>query len=193
VNGLTSLGEHMLDGMMQRGMIVEVDHMSVKAADQTLTILEQAGYSGVISSHDWMDEGYNARVQNLGGLITPISQPAADFVDTWRLAKSTASPDFEFGFGYGLDLNGLHSAPLAGEGPPVTYPFSSYDGGTSLAKQVWGQRTWDLNADGMAHEGLVPDWLESTRLAAGADGPAFVADMLNGAEAYLQMWERASS
>ncbi len=194
VHGLTSLGEHMLDGMMQRGMIVEVDHMSVKAADQTLTILEQAGYSGVISSHDWMDKGYNSRVQNLGGLITPISKTAASFVDTWRLAKSTASAGFEFGFGYGLDLNGLHSGiQLAGQGPQVTYPFVSYDGGTALAKQVWGQRTWDLNADGMAHEGMVPDWLESTRLAAGSDGPAFVADMLNGAEAYLQMWERASS
>ncbi|MFC7614981.1 hypothetical protein ACFQV2_17120 [Actinokineospora soli] len=55
IRGLTALGEHMVRGMMARGMIVELDHMSAKAATRTLEILEAADYPGVVSSHSWTD------------------------------------------------------------------------------------------------------------------------------------------
>ena len=38
--------------------------------------------------------------------------------------------------------------------------------------------------------GLFPDWIEDLRKVA---GPQVVADMANGAEAYLQMWARADT
>jgi len=189
--GLTDLGKHTLEGMMQRGMIVELDHMSVKAAEQTLSILEQADYPGAISSHNWMDTGYNQRLQQLGGVITGIGSPGADFLGEWRETRSTADPQ-TFGFGYGLDANGLNGGlPRPGSGPVVQYPYASFDGKATLNRQVWGSKIWDFNADGLSHEGLVPDWLESTRKQAGADGPQFVQDMTRGAEAYLRMWEQA--
>jgi hypothetical protein len=40
----------------------------------------------------------------------------------------------------------------------------------------------------MAHYGLFPDWVEDLRLLAGQE---VVDDLGRGAEAYLQMWERA--
>jgi hypothetical protein len=40
----------------------------------------------------------------------------------------------------------------------------------------------------MAHDGLFPDWVEDLRLIAGRQ---VVDDLARGAEAYLQMWERA--
>lgn len=189
--GLTDLGEHTIRAMMQRGMIVELDHMSVKAADQALTILEDAQYPGAISSHNWMDTGYNERLQRLGGVITGIGTAGEGFLAKWRETRATADPK-RFGFGYGLDANGLNGGlPRPGSGPAVQYPYKSFDGKATLSRQVWGQKMWDFGADGLSHEGMVPDWLESTRIQAGPDAAQFVEDMTRGAEAYLRMWEGA--
>ena len=43
--GLTALGEHVIRSMMRKGMIVETDHMSMKARRQVLSILEAAQLS----------------------------------------------------------------------------------------------------------------------------------------------------
>jgi hypothetical protein len=45
-----------------------------------------------------------------------------------------------------------------------------------------------VNVDGVAHYGLFPDYIEDLRMIA---GDQIVDDLANGAEAYLQMWERA--
>ena len=71
---------------------------------------------------------------------------------------------------------------------PVTYPFKSFDGSVTLDKPKSGERVWDINMDGVAHYGLYPDWVEDLRMPAGDE---IVNDMARGAEAYLQMWERA--
>jgi hypothetical protein len=47
---------------------------------------------------------------------------------------------------------------------------------------------YDINVDGMAHYGLFPDWVEDLRILASRQ---VVDDLGRGAEAYLQMWERA--
>jgi hypothetical protein len=51
---------------------------------------------------------------------------------------------------------------------------------------------FDINVDGLAHYGLMPDWLEDLRIVAGSDGEAIISDMGRGAEAYLQAWARAT-
>ena len=48
-----SLGRHLIRRMAQLGMIIEADHMSVKARNETLDELETLRYPGVISSHSW--------------------------------------------------------------------------------------------------------------------------------------------
>lgn len=70
----------------------------------------------------------------------------------------------------------------------MTYPYRTFDGGTVMAQQRSGTRTYDVNVDGVAHYGLFPDYIEDLRMIA---GDQIVDDMANGAEAYLQMWERA--
>lgn len=191
VKGLTGLGEYTLSAMMRRGMLVEIDHMSVKAADRTLDILEAARYPGVISSHSWMDPGYYRRIYGLGGMITTYGFPAERFAEEWRKTRGLRTGEHRAGFGYGLDANGL--GPLPAPRPnnsanPVTYPFRSFDGGVTLDRQRTGERVWDVNVDGVAHYGLVPDWIEDMRIVAGDE---IVQDMAAGAEAYLRMWEAA--
>jgi hypothetical protein len=191
--GLTPLGEHLIRAMMSKGMIVETDHMSAKTRQQTLSILEATKYPGVISSHSWGDLGSQKRIENLGGLVGPISSVATTFADEWRVARANRNTKFFFGTPFGSDINGLHAQPVPRPNAaqnPVRYPFRSFDGGSVIDKQHSGTRVYDVNTDGVDHYGLYPDWIEDLRQVAGNQ---IVDDMANGAEAYLQLWARAQA
>jgi hypothetical protein len=188
---LTSLGDYVIESMMHRGMIIETDHMSMKARRATLDILEANNYHGVISSHSWGDLGSQKRIEKLGGLVGPISNEAHGFSDEWQVARANRNTSYFFGTPYGSDMNGLHAEPAPRSDAaqnPVTYPFRSFDGGSLIDKQHSGTRTYDINTDGVDHYGLIPDWIEDLRKVSGQQ---IVDDMSNGAEAYLQMWQRA--
>jgi hypothetical protein len=188
--GLTDLGEHMVGRMMDMGMIVNPDHESQAGVDETITLAEERGYSGVISPHGWMDPRNWPRIFQLGGMAFPGAGSAEGFVDAWRTYRPKGTPYYS-GWGYGADLGGLatQGAP-APEGSPesVTYPFKSLDGQTTIGRQVTGERTFDYSKEGVAHYGLYADWYEELRKTG---GEALAQDMLRGPEAYLQMWERA--
>jgi microsomal dipeptidase-like Zn-dependent dipeptidase len=49
--GLTAVGAALVNGMMDRGMLIDIDHMSQLAFDDTLDLAEARSYPGVISSH----------------------------------------------------------------------------------------------------------------------------------------------
>jgi microsomal dipeptidase-like Zn-dependent dipeptidase len=49
--GLTELGQTLVNGMIDRGMLIDVDHMSIRAFDDTLDLVGTRRYPGVISSH----------------------------------------------------------------------------------------------------------------------------------------------
>lgn len=186
VKGLTDLGAYTVRGMVERGMIVEVDHMSVKAADRTLGILEEAGYPGVVSSHSWTDPGYFERIYALGGTIAQYGHGAEQFVGEWRRTEPLRDEYGVDGYGFGIDVNGLGGlpGPRAGNADdPVTYPFTSADGTVTLDRYRMGERTWDVNTDGMAHYGLMPDWVQDIRKVGGDE---VVRDLLGGAEGYLR-------
>ncbi len=190
--GLTELGEHTVKLMMDKGMIVNPDHMSQKAVDATLSIAEDRGYSGLISPHGWMDPRNWPRIWNLGGMAFPsASGSATNFVNAWRDLRPDSTP-FYFGWGYGADLGGLarQPAPLSpGDPNQVTYPFDSLMGDTTVERQHTGMRTFDYPTEGVAHYGLYAEYMEEVRKIGGEQ---IADDLLRGPEAYLQMWERAS-
>ncbi|MFL5871377.1 MAG: hypothetical protein ACJ75R_09865 [Solirubrobacterales bacterium] len=189
--GLTELGRHMVRGMMDRGMIVNPDHMSQQGVDDTLTIAESRQYSGVISPHGWMDPRNWPRIWKLGGIAFPNAGSAEGFVKAWRAYRPKGTPYF-FGWGYGADMGGLGTQgepPAPGSPNAVDYPFKSYDGGTTVSRERSGDRVFDYDRDGVATYGQYPEWLEEVRKAG---GPKVVRDMLHGSEAYLEMWERAA-
>lgn len=186
--GLTALGKHVVRRMMELKMIVNPDHMSQAAVDDTLSLLEAHDYSGVISPHGWMDPGNWPRLWRLGGMAFPGHSAASDYVDEWRDFRPEATP-FEFGWGYGADLGGLSQQPRAeGESGGISYPFTSYDGAVTFERQTTGERTFDYTKEGVAHYGLYAEWFEDLRRLG---GDQIARDMWNGAEAYVQMWERA--
>jgi hypothetical protein len=172
--------------MIQKHMIINPDHMGQKAVDDTLTLLEAKHYSGVISPHGWMDPGNWPRLWKLGGLAFPDSNTSTQYVQDYATYRPRQTPYF-FGWGYGADLGGLAAQPDA-RANSVHYPFKSYDGKVTLGRQRSGDRTFDYNKDGVAHYGLYADWFQDVR---NLGGRTMAADMWKGAEAYLEMWERA--
>jgi hypothetical protein len=196
--GLTPLGAHAVRRLIEKGMLFDPDHMSALGRQQALDILEEAGYSGVISSHGWSSEDAIPRIYALGGVVTPYAGDSTGFVRAWQAAKAVAASSTPagvvFGFGYGADQNGL-----GGQGGPrnppedadVDYPFRGPLGDVTIDRQRSGERVYDINVDGVSHYGLYPDWLEDARTIAAERGDELIADMLRGPEAYLQMWERA--
>ncbi|MFI9155240.1 discoidin domain-containing protein [Streptomyces sp. NPDC053367] len=187
VRGLTELGEYAVRGLMKRKMMLEIDHMSVKATGRVLDLFQAASYPGVISSHSWMDLDWTERVYSLGGFVAQYMHGSEGF--TAEARRTDALRDkYGVGYGYGTDMNGVGGWPGprgAATANPVTYPFRSVDGGSLIDRQTTGQRTWDLNTDGAAHYGLVPDWIEDIRLVGGQD---VVDDLFRGAESYLDTW-----
>jgi hypothetical protein len=183
--GLTDLGAHVVTRMMDKRMIVNPDHMSQAGVDATLKLLEARSYSGVISPHGWMDPGNWPRLWKLGGLAWPGHSNADQYVREWTALRPKSTP-FMFGWGYGADLGGLSEQPGAGA---LTYPFKSLDDRVTFDRQVTGSRTFDYSTEGVAHYGLYADWFADLRRLG---GEALRNDLWDGAEAYLEMWERAS-
>ncbi|MBB4907578.1 amidohydrolase family protein [Actinophytocola algeriensis] len=192
VNGLTDLGEYAMRGMMDRGMLIDIDHMSAKATDQALDLLESSDYPGVVSSHSWVDPSYYPRIYALGGMAVPYGWGTEKFLGEWRSMKAAAGAGTDFGFGAGFDTGGFGHQPPPRSSSAVQYPFTTFDGGATVDRQRTGERVFDVNTDGLAHYGLLPDWLEDLRIVAGPDGQAVVADMSRGAEVYLRTWGRVA-
>ncbi|MET1058914.1 MAG: hypothetical protein ABWX84_04925 [Nocardioides sp.] len=192
--GLSSLGEHLVNKLAGKHMLIDPDHMSVKARQKLLDILEARQYPGVLSSHSWSTPDAYPRIYRLGGFVAPYAGDSQGFYDKWQRHLGWADKRFYFGFGYGADMNGLGAQgdPRgAGVSNPVTYPFTGLHG-VKVTKQRSGTRVYDINVEGVPHYGMYPDWIQDLRKLGGRqDGSAIVDDMDRGAEAYLQMWERA--
>ncbi|MBS45350.1 MAG: peptidase [Nocardioides sp.] len=190
---LTDLGAHTIRELAKRHMVFDPDHLSVRARQASMRVIRQLGYPGVISSHSWSTPDTYPQIYKAGGFITPYAGDSTGFVDKWRQHVEWADRRFYYGIGFGADINGLgaqgdpRGADVAN---PVTYPVTGLNG-VRIGKQRAGKRVWDINVDGVAQYGLYPDWIEDLTQVAGSDGDDIRADMERGAEAYLQMWERA--
>lgn len=195
--GLTTLGEYTIKRMAEEHLLFDPDHMSVKARNQALDQIEALGYHGLLSSHSWSTADAYPRIYRAGGFIAPYAGDSTGFVEKWRTHVGWADPRYYWGIGYGADMNGLGAQgdPRGTDvANPVTYPFTGL-GGVTVEQQHAGERVYDINADGVAQYGLYPDWIEDLGKVADAqksgDGARIKDDMARGAEAYLQMWERA--
>ncbi|MGY2701379.1 hypothetical protein [Nocardioides sp. HB32] len=195
--GLTTLGEYTIRKLAREHIIFDPDHMSVKARTAALDQIDDLGYHGVVSSHSWSTPDAYPRIYEEGGFITPYAGDSTGFVEKWKAHVGWADPRYYWGIGYGADMNGLGAQgdPRGADVPnPVTYPFTGL-GGVTVEQQHAGERVYDINVDGVAQYGLYPDWIQDLTEVAESeqkgDGARIEADMERGAEAYLQMWERA--
>ncbi|GIJ71768.1 hypothetical protein [Virgisporangium ochraceum] len=190
IRGLTDLGRYLVQKLMDRGMIIHIDHMSVKAATAVLDMADAADYPGLSSAHSWSDPAMINRMVGLGGFVAGIAEKAPDFLGEWRANRALPNGGSITGYGFGSDVNGLHLQPEPRAGGNLTYPFTAPNG-TTVNRQVWGSRTFDLNTDGVAQYGLYADWTVDLIGQAGGEGALLRQQLMNGAEAYTRMWELA--
>lgn len=201
--GLTDAGVTLIEGMMDRGMIVELDHLPLWSYVQAFALLEAADYpaAGTHGRH------WSGRLFTLGGVSVAglgrcqdPANPGATLGDlAWRLSLVQAAGGYP-GVGFGFDLNGFAGAPgpRFAEGAcgtkqfdPVTYPFASYAGDVQFTPPMLGQRAVDFNQEGMIHIGLLPELIEDARHDAVSD--ADLEPLFRSAEAWLRMWEKAEA
>ena len=183
--GLTALGEYAVERLMDRHMLIEVDHMSEPARERVLEMARSRGYP-LISSHTgtggpWVPADLR-RLRATGGFATATLGAPADLA-----GKVLALRERGFVPALATDAGGFATlpAPVAG----LRYPFRL--GGARLTRQRTGTRTFDLATDGMAHYGLLPDLL--ARMRQEPDGREALGTLFGTAKAYLRVWRRTGA
>lgn len=202
--GLTALGETLLQEMMLRGMIVEVDHLPRRSFARAYELLGANDYPPA-ATHGNTNRG---RVYQLGGISAtdlgrcgdPARPGAMGDALRDRIELITANGGYP-AEGFAFDLNGFAGAPRPRFGPdspcttpqhrPITYPFTSYAGDVTFTQPRLGERDVDFNTEGMIHVGLLPELIEDARRDGVTDEE--LEPLFRSAEAYLRMWERAEA
>jgi hypothetical protein len=193
VRHLQPIGEHLIHGLIDRGMILNIDHLSYYTLVETLDVLEDRQYSGVISDHGWIENSLDIRnrIYALGGLVARGGSPSGAANNIAQLSEEMSAYPFATGVGIGTDVQGMCCQPNSDSGVEISYPFTSYDGLVTFEQPTVGNRTFDYANEGIAHYGLYAEWMENL-WQVDEDHPADVMEIfMNSAETYLQMWERA--
>jgi hypothetical protein len=200
----TDLGRYAVAKMMEKKLIIETDHIDPAVKEEIIAMAEaQSPKYPLISTHEahggtTMDQAQ--RIMALGGIIYPYKGNGQAWNADLQRILPLKNPNFDFGVGYGADTNGLgaQAGPRGAGRVAVSYPFTLFQGPgwgadfdgvapVTFDRQVTGERTFDDNAEGQAHYGLVADFVEEVRLEGGEEA---TTNLYHSAEAYLQMWER---
>jgi hypothetical protein len=192
--GLTDLGAYLVRKLIAKHMLIETDHLSQRAREAVFDIAEAKGYP-LVSSHtgtggEWTPAQLE-RLYRLGGLATIRPDSAPQMTTDLRKLERSAAGGGGTAVALGTDTGGFSALP----GPhdpsakPLKYPFRSFICDVRFVRQRSGERTYDLNVDGVAHYGLMADLVADVeRQRHGRDA---LRPFFRSAEAYLDMWERA--
>jgi microsomal dipeptidase-like Zn-dependent dipeptidase len=191
-NGGTGDGEVALAEMMRLGMLIDVDHMSQRGVNDTLTLAEKipGGYP-LVSGHTGLrlyDHNESSRTQSqlerigkLGGMFGLGSSGVK--APLWAARYAIANDLVGDGrVSFGTDLNGLVKGAPPNAGPNLysaTFPRSK------TANKAWNYRT-----EGVAHYGMMADFLADVRTEP-THGQKVYANIMRNAEAFAVMWEKA--
>jgi hypothetical protein len=186
--GLTDLGEYAVRRLMDNHMLIEVDHLSEYARDRVLAIAAERRYP-LVSSHTgtgglWVPEELQ-QLYKLGGFATARIDDAPALASNILLFKRYAAT----GVGIGTDTGGFNAlpGPAADAGAhPLRYPFRSFDRRVRFSRERTGTRAFDVNRDGVAHYGLLPDLLANVQRQ--PRGARAMSLLFHSADAYLRTW-----
>lgn len=198
---LTEVGEHLVDQILRRGMLMDVAHLPRRSYARAYDILSAAEYPA-LNTHG---RDFNGLLFGLGGMSQggfgrchDSDDPTAHLAFYRERLSEMVAAGMHPSLGFGFDLNGFAGGrgPRFGQegcGPgqenPVTYPFSSFAGDVTFTEPWSGERLYDFNTEGMAHVGLIPEYVEDARL--GGAGDDDLEPLFRSAEGAIQMWERA--
>ncbi len=168
--------------------MIQLDHMDSKTATAALAIAEAHHYSGVVSAHCCSSPQLFQRHLRHRRVHHPARRSRRRLSCHLEGDKAESDPKYHFGFGWGSDMNGLADQPGPSSGTPISYPFKSYDGQGHVHPRAVGPA--DLRPQ-QRRSGQLRDVRRLAPRRAADGGRPVMNDMFQGAEAYLEMWERA--
>jgi len=215
--GLTVDGEALVRAMMDRGMLVDVAHLSRKAFADTYNIAQQHGGYPLLYSHahmwdtiDSSEERHEkyirdseiSMITSTGGMVglrtgpeSTVAYPGSPVANRCQgSARSFAQSliyavDRGLNVGFGADLNGF-TEQLKPRYSPLSCIFTTSCTPDCFEISSAGGPT-ELQKKGLAHVGLLPALMTDLQRVG---VPAHYLDNLNeSAENFLVMWERSVS
>ena len=215
--GLTPLGELAIREMMKRGMIIDIDHMSHKSAERALQIAEgitgggyplTSGHSGIRNQNVEHSNAENSRTRTqlarigcLQGMFG-LGTDGADAYDWARqyvqaFISMQCSSKVSFGPGnvaFGTDMNSLVKSPRPTAIVPPPLARNSVIYNNAFPRSQTGTKTWDYNLEGVAHYGLLADFVKDVRTAPvnqGMTGADLVDNhLMRSADYFWHMWQK---
>lgn len=153
--GLSQPGVYLVNRMMDKNMLIEMDHMSPDAAIAVMDIVEVRQYSSVIPSHSWMNTAKDKGVHNTTKrLIKAVGYVAPCNVDANQMDGRVSGyldeiekKPYLAGVGLGTDMSGLgtqHGPRSNANIKPLQYLFNS-EFGLVIDQQTSGNRVFDFN------------------------------------------------
>lgn len=188
--GLTWQGAVAIKEMMRLGMMIDIDHMSAKAVDQTLALLN--GEYPVNSGHNGLGRGSEnsrtpeqyAQIRDSGGMVGVgwADSNAGSFRNSLRAVSNAMGGQ---NIALGTDTNGMSKSPGSFNYKPVDY--------NRIPISRTGTRKWNYNTEGVAHYGLMADFMVHLENLSKDDPNRSYRDDLEqlyrGAENFANMWE----
>ncbi len=210
---LTPNGKILLEELMKRGMLIDIDHMSQDTQKAALKVAKshpRGGYP-MNSGHSLMREmtgpGADERspspeiylriaaLHGMAGIGTgtlnawdweKAASRVIDVMATNIPARQAALGDLAVGLG--TDTNGLWMGMPPRSGSKIAY-------NASFPRSSLGSKTWDYNTDGVAHYGLLPEFILDAEAAPGDNfrnrnaGSIIIPTYFkNGAEYFYNTW-----
>ena len=195
--GLTVKGDMAIRYMMKKGMLIDIDHTSEKSATSALSMATLYNYP-LNSGHDgFRTIPDDSKLANENGRTDLQVQQIYSLGGMMGLGHGGSSTTFLNNYRYGLALSGNQPLAIGTDVngffplPGVPKPSESITYGGALNRSVTGTKIWDFNIDGMAHYGLLPEFIASTeRVGMTA---AEKATFFSSAERFAQMWEKVDT
>lgn len=218
--GLTPEGEFALKEMMRHGMLIDIDHMSQKTKLRAFEISERvpgryplnSGHSGLRGSHlpgmitantersiTAAEYKRIAATHGMAGVGTGGSD-AYVWAQSYSAVVQAMGPGAVAGFG--TDTDGLvvgmpprtkfdpHAISPANPAGQVSLSSVRYD--ASFPKSRLGAKEWDYNTDGVAHYGMLADFLKDVATAPG--GASLIdKNLMNGADYFYETWKKCET
>lgn len=203
--GLTSLGEFALQEMMKLGMIIDLDHMGMKSMNDALELAENfrggypvnLGHNGLrhnTAAHPGTERNVDAatilrvaKLKGIFGLGTADVTPD-EFIKEYRKVMNIIEGQTSLygALAVGTDANGLEPLPKASSGLSSASFYSN-----GFTKLKTGERTWDYTKEGVAHYGLMNEFMRDVKTR--TNGLQVYDHLWNSAEHFARMWEKCES
>lgn len=214
--GLTADGRALVQEMMRLGMLVDVAHMSERSVADAFAVAKTNGYYPLYISHGHPREVMNPdrekyekttpasimrMLRQTGGIFglrtlheetrtyTPsgVDNNCHGSSRSFAQALAFASAGIKVPVALGSDFNGYiqQTRPRFGDLGACSAGFRA-EGDAQAAAQT-GRGGGDYDEKGLSHVGLLPDFLRDLRRVGAHTDP-----LLQSAEAFIRMWERAT-